>query len=275
MKLWSESFPGLVMAACGTPDVAFEVHRQTGRMLRQGGEIHLCFDCGPDGGVYHPCDCEGASDDMAALVAQAREFDQHFNRFEVHGHATNLSGQPRDIDHSHIDGADVHRHPDSGWASFAVTTELRNAYLGGGSGEKQRFTREPIGEQLAYVEPTEDERTFRVGGAYRYVNPAGSSRVTTQRVTKKAYEAKLDELGLPPFTPGSDQKPPEDWSRASFRASMDLYVEAIRRQQVGLEAVLVGPSATLLAANRLMTKFRVQPVYFIEGWTPTGTPWLP
>ena len=49
---------GIVTDSCEdrTP---YPVAAHVGRMLRIGGEVRLCFDCGPDGGVYHP-----AGDDL-------------------------------------------------------------------------------------------------------------------------------------------------------------------------------------------------------------------
>jgi len=45
---------GVVTPSCEDRDERYPVARHVGRMLRIGGEARLCFDCGPDGGVYHP-----------------------------------------------------------------------------------------------------------------------------------------------------------------------------------------------------------------------------
>lgn len=61
MKAWSTAYPGFVWPQCGDPTGELEVHHDTGRSLRIGGDIHLCFECGPDGGVYHPDQSEMAT----------------------------------------------------------------------------------------------------------------------------------------------------------------------------------------------------------------------
>src|SRR5437588_4190028 len=103
---WSTSFPGVVRPVCGKTDGALEVHHETGRSLRVGGEIRLCFECGPDGGVYHPDEV-----DMETVAEKAAELDRRFNRFEVHSHHCLPGGKDGPtIEHSHTDGSDPHRH---------------------------------------------------------------------------------------------------------------------------------------------------------------------
>lgn len=45
---------GIVTPSCEDRDDRYPVVQHAGRMLRIGGEVRLCFACGPDGGVYHP-----------------------------------------------------------------------------------------------------------------------------------------------------------------------------------------------------------------------------
>jgi hypothetical protein len=254
---WSRSFPGLVLRSCGDAADAFECHNGTGRNLRQAGDAYLCFSCGPDGGVYHP-EANRAAEHLAdgyeghlttfdEVRAIAGELDRHHNRFELHEHQVGLASRSRAITHSHTDGDDVHCHPDAGWASFTVTDAQRKAYHFAESGPKVVPTSSaPKGEQLPYVAPTDEERVFRVVGDYRYLNPSAGH--------------------------GKPGKPDEEWSRAAFRRTMDLYVEAARLRLYGHEPVLVGPGAVTLAAARMATTFRLTPVYEIRGWKPT--PWL-
>lgn len=68
---------GIVTPGCGDRTRMLFVDFDHGRALRIGGEASLCFACGPEGGVYHPTECEpGTSDipvsmdDIAALVAR-------------------------------------------------------------------------------------------------------------------------------------------------------------------------------------------------------------
>ncbi len=75
---------GIVTRDCGDRGEQFHVDFDAGRMLRVGDIAYLCFDCGPEGGVYHPerprcapgdhdgpCDCETHTmADVRADVAQ-------------------------------------------------------------------------------------------------------------------------------------------------------------------------------------------------------------
>lgn len=45
---------GIVTLSCADRTVRMPVPARVGIGLRIGGECHLCFDCGPEGGVYHP-----------------------------------------------------------------------------------------------------------------------------------------------------------------------------------------------------------------------------
>lgn len=45
---------GVVTPSCEDRDARYPVAHHVGRMLRIGGEVRLCFACGPEGGVYHP-----------------------------------------------------------------------------------------------------------------------------------------------------------------------------------------------------------------------------
>lgn len=253
MTVWSESFNGVVTAACGIVDGAFEVHRETGRMLRIGSEASLCFGCGPDGGVYHP-DAEGPTGEgaptMAALRKIAAAFDRQFNRFIVHSHHAFTDGRDGPtIQHAHTDGAGAHRHPDTASAFFG--------HRGGGLAKPAKA---PIGEQRPFVELTDAERTFRVTGPYRYMNPAVAVEDRVFKVGEGWREGR---------------KPPPEWSRAAWRQTMELTVWAARLRLYGYDPRLVGPGAITLAANRLSDDFGLTPVYEIEGWTPTPFRGLP
>lgn len=244
--IWSHAFPGLVMRACRDVDGAFEVHNETGRSLRIGGEAYLCFDCGPDGGVYHPedRDAEGPTFTLAEVREIAARFDRHFNRFVVHRHHTFVDGRDGPaILHSHTDGGEAHRHPDTATAWFG--------HRGEGA---EKPTRAPSGPQLPLVELTEAERTFRVVGRYEYLNPAESGG---------------------PSRGGSGAKPSAEWSRAAWRQTMELTVWAARLRLYGHDSRLVGPGAVTIAANRLADSFGLTPIYEIEGWQPTPFTGLP
>ena len=239
MTTWSVSYPGIVTPACGSVEGAFEVHHETGRMLRIGSEAYLCFDCGPDGGVYHPEDREDMPPQTMASVRKiAAAFDKQFNRFRGHRHHTFVVGRDGpSIEHSHTDGHEAHRHPETATAWFG--------HRGEGIGKP---TKAPAGEQRPYVELTEAERTFRVVGRYQYVNPAQGAG------------------------PG---KPDPDYGRAAWRHSMECYVWAARLALYGIEARPYGPGAITMTANRMHDNFGLTPIYEIEGWTPTPFRSLP
>lgn len=52
--LEAEVWAGRVVPSCTDHTEWIVVSREVGVGLRIGGEANLCFDCGPDGGVYHP-----------------------------------------------------------------------------------------------------------------------------------------------------------------------------------------------------------------------------
>lgn len=58
---------GVITPACHDRTRTEVVSRHVGIGLRIGGEASLCFDCGPDGGHYHPS--EGESMDTVMTVA--------------------------------------------------------------------------------------------------------------------------------------------------------------------------------------------------------------
>lgn len=199
---WSVSHPGFVLPACGDgPEFGLAIHHLTGISLRVGGEVALCFDCGPDGGVYHP--------DAVDMDAVRR---------------------------------DAHRHPDTATARFESTKEEHRRYhmMGGG---KATYKTAPAGPQLPYVELTEDEATFLVVVHYEF---------TGEDLVK-------------------DQVFKDHPTRAAWRRSMDLYVQAARCP--GYDPV--GGGAIPLATVRMMLSYRLEPVYVIQGWQPTGPRWLP
>lgn len=262
MTVWSESYPGLVMAACGVTEGAFEVHHQTGRMLRQGGEARLCFECGPGGGVYHP-DMAGIRHSLRVdgllsvtpawpyLRAVAAEFDKHFNQFEVHQHHTFVDGRDGpNIQHSHTEGSVAHKHPETASAWFG--------HRGQGVGIKP--TSQPHGPQLAYVELAEDEATFRVVVPYQYINlmAQGTSVRPGRPLTARERKAVT---------------PPPEWSRVAFRQTMDVIVMAARYPEV--YSVASGGGAIDMTAKRMQDDFRLTPIYEIPGWTPTPFTGLP
>lgn len=241
-RAWSTSFPGAVLGTCvlpgsELPDDALRVHHLTGRSLRIGGEIALCFDCGPDGGVYHPDEV-----DMATVRKKAAELDRRFNRFEVHSHHTFIDGHDGPaIEHSHTDGSEPHKHPETATARFDATPDQLRAYLLMGGG-KVKMTAEPNGPQLPFVELSEAEATFRVVISYEY-NGHGN------------WDGEGNAL----------------YTRAEWRRSMDLYVAAARNPGVDP----IGHGAIPLTTARLMLNFRQTPTYEIAGWMPTGPRWLP
>lgn len=60
---------GIVTPACEDRGTRYPVTRHVGRMLRIGGDAHLCFGCGPEGGVYHP-DCPSCEERCGPDCAQ-------------------------------------------------------------------------------------------------------------------------------------------------------------------------------------------------------------
>lgn len=248
------------METCGVIEGAFEVHRETGVSFRVSGEARLCFECGPDGGVYHP-DRIGIfhrrrtagepvrritrAEAMAWVRARAAEVDPIHNHFEVHSHHVN----GKEITHAHTDGSEMHRHPDAGWATFELTKAERQAYRFGNNGPEELPAKPaPFGPDMEYVEPTAEERLFRVTGEYRYTNPSSIK----------------------------DRKPTNaDWTRKAWRESMDLIVRAARLRLYGHEPLVIGPGAVPMTALRMATRYRMTPVYEILGWRPTPYLGLP
>lgn len=49
-----EPWAGYVSPSCVSRVGAFVVNHEIGVGLRIGGEANLCFQCGPEGGHYHP-----------------------------------------------------------------------------------------------------------------------------------------------------------------------------------------------------------------------------
>lgn len=45
---------GVVTSSCKPGAIVLRVSKKVGIGLRIGGEVSLCFECGPEGGVYHP-----------------------------------------------------------------------------------------------------------------------------------------------------------------------------------------------------------------------------
>lgn len=267
---WSTSFPGVVTPACGVTDGAFEVHHDTGRMLRQSSEVRLCFDCGPDGGVYHPdlvgirwqlrqttdkkvgrVSIELAMDYLRDLAAKV--LDPQFNVFRVHQHHTIPGGKDGpNIVHSHTEGHRAHGHPETAGAWF------------GHRGKISDPTPAPTGPQLPYVELDPSDLQFRVVIPYQYINPGEhAARVSVGPVATAAERRSARKR----------MKPPPEWSRATWRASMEATVDVIRYPEYfELQA---GGGAIDMTVDRMRDNFGLTPVYVIPGWTPTPYRGLP
>lgn len=67
---------GIVTPGCGDRSELLHIAYEVGVGLRVGGLARLCFDCGPDGGVYHPdqADMDTIRADVARSSYQAREY---------------------------------------------------------------------------------------------------------------------------------------------------------------------------------------------------------
>jgi hypothetical protein len=70
---------GVVVESCEDRTYRYPVGQHVGRMLRIAGFAYLCFDCGPDGGVYHiPYAAPGVPDwTMAQVKAEAERIFLH------------------------------------------------------------------------------------------------------------------------------------------------------------------------------------------------------
>jgi hypothetical protein len=224
--IWSASYPGAITLVCGSR-VRVDVHHETGRMLRIGGEIRLCFDCNPEGGHYHPDQA-----DMATVGEKAATFDRAFNQFERHSHAL-ISGERilgQRVEHSHTDGSEPHAHPEHGPAAFTWTKEeARRVGFLPSSGTAPKLSRKPTGPQLEYVATPDDELYFPV------VWCLGSELSDTGPTGMATNEQEREEFAR---------------SRAAF-------AEATTKPG----SWLVGPGAVTLTANRMRLRFRLIPVY--------------
>lgn len=242
-EAWSMSFPGVVLPTCGDWDGALEIHNMTGRSLRIGGDIALCFDCGPGGGVYHP-----DQTDMATVSKSAAELDKGFNKFELHTHY--MLKDSETIEHSHRDGDDRHYHPDTGPARFEMTQDEARAYHLMSSGKRlaRKVSNAPKGPQMDYVEATEEQSVFHVVINYEFTG--------TDHVKDKVFRSGP--------------------TRAEWRRSMDLYVAAIRSRLLGNPGLdPVGGGAIPMATARMILCYRLTPIYEIRGWNPTPRRALP
>lgn len=56
MTASEDEWAGVVTPSCSDHSETIVVEREVGVGLRIGGEAHLCFTCGPNGGHYHPAD---------------------------------------------------------------------------------------------------------------------------------------------------------------------------------------------------------------------------
>jgi hypothetical protein len=234
------SYPGMVLPECGNPEGGLEIHHLTGRTLRIDGEINLCFNCGPDGGVYHPDEA-----DMPAITKEAAKLNARFNKFEKHTHSTlETTGK---IEHSHCDGSDRHNHPGTGPGAYDMTQDEAKAYMlfAGSKPKKLPVTKRPWGPQLEYVEVPEEESTFRVIISARYDGTTQAGK----------WEGRNNAL----------------YTRAEFRRSLELYILAIRNP--GFDPV--GHGAIAMTTARLILRHRLTPIYEIVGWEPTPRMALP
>jgi hypothetical protein len=69
---------GIVVRSCRDRGVKMPVPARVGIGLRIGGEASLCFECGPDGGVYHPAD--GLSMEQVRTIADGLPFVAGYER---------------------------------------------------------------------------------------------------------------------------------------------------------------------------------------------------
>ena len=54
LPLQADGDHGVIVPSCDRRGPVYVIPYRTGVGLRIGGEVGLCFTCGPDGGVYHP-----------------------------------------------------------------------------------------------------------------------------------------------------------------------------------------------------------------------------
>jgi hypothetical protein len=67
---------GIVTPGCDDRSEVLHIAYEAGVGLRVGSDARLCFDCGPDGGVYHPDQSDMATirSKVAADTYQRREY---------------------------------------------------------------------------------------------------------------------------------------------------------------------------------------------------------
>lgn len=141
-------------------------------------------------------------------------------RFEVHAHSYvsgphGRGGHYHDdgswhasekVSHSHDDGDVPHRHPDTGPATFTIDKDEWFMATGLKGGGRKKFTKKPSGEQLDYIEPTQDELTFRVLICAAYTDEhvrAGIDPVKHAEFVAKARAAASGDIeAMQPGKPG-------------------------------------------------------------------------
>lgn len=73
---------GVVTESCVDRESRLPVAQHVGRMLRIGSEAQLCFECGPDGGVYHPA-CRSCDDECPPDCGGRYSMDEIRTRAEA------------------------------------------------------------------------------------------------------------------------------------------------------------------------------------------------